>query len=68
MYRRNVEPTLEELFEDPITGLLMARDGLQAETVWVCIRTASQKLRGQAARDCESANPEATAPLSTDAR
>ena len=61
MYLRNVEPTIDELLEDPIAGLLMARDGLRAETVWMCIRTAGQKLSGQAVRDLESDGPEAAA-------
>ena len=61
MYLRNVEPTIDELLEDPIAGLLMARDGVRAETVWMCIRTVGQKLSGQAARDRESDSPEAAA-------
>ena len=44
MYRHNSEPTVEELLNDPIAHLLMARDGLQPDHVWACVTNARQRL------------------------
>jgi hypothetical protein len=44
MYRHNAEPTLEELLNDPIAHLLMARDGLHPDHVWACIKNARERL------------------------
>ena len=44
MYRHNTEPTVEELQNDPIAHLLMARDGLQPEHVWALVNHARQRL------------------------
>jgi hypothetical protein len=49
MYLVNVEPTVEELLNDPIAHLLMARDGLQPEFVWACVNDARLKLSGRGA-------------------
>ena len=50
MYLRNAEPTVEELLDDPIAHLLMARDRLQPEQVWVCVNDARRKLRDHVTR------------------
>jgi len=54
MYLRNVEPTVEELLNDPIACLLMARDGLQSEQVWACVNDARRKLSGRKAEEREA--------------
>jgi hypothetical protein len=43
--RRITEPTVEELLNDPIARLLMARDGLQPEAVWACVTHARRALK-----------------------
>ena len=45
MYIRNAEPTVEELLNDPIAHLLMARDGIEPEQVWAYVKDARRKLR-----------------------
>jgi hypothetical protein len=45
MYLRNAEPTVEELLDDPIAHLLMARDQLQSEQVWAYVNDARRRLR-----------------------
>jgi hypothetical protein len=50
MYCDNAEPTVEELLNDPIARLLMARDGLRAEYVWACVSDLRQKLRVRGAQ------------------
>lgn len=44
MYLRNVEPTVEELLNDPIAHLLRACDGLETEQVWAYINDTRRKL------------------------
>jgi len=44
MYFWNFEPTVEELLADPVAHLVMARDGLQAEFIWGCVRAAKRRL------------------------
>jgi hypothetical protein len=45
MFHGNVEPTVSELLGDPIGRLIMARDGLRAETVWDFMHDAKRRLR-----------------------
>jgi hypothetical protein len=54
MYRHNAEPTVEELLNDPIAHLLMARDRLQPEDVWACVENTRQRLGA-----CETQQAEA---------
>lgn len=42
---RGGEPTLAELMADPITHLVMRRDGLTPDTVWFVILQACVALR-----------------------
>ena len=42
--RRVIEPTVEELLNDPIARLLMTRDGLTRDVVRECIRDARRKF------------------------
>jgi len=51
MYFRNTEPTVEELLDDPITHLLMARDRLQSEQVWAYVNDARRRLRDRKMQD-----------------
>ena len=51
MYLRNAEPTVEELLDDPIAHLLMARDRLQPEQVWAYVNDARRRLRDRKMRD-----------------
>jgi hypothetical protein len=51
MYLRNAEPTVEELLDDPIAHLLMARDGLQPEQVWPYVNEATRRLRDRKIQD-----------------
>ena len=44
MYVRNREPSLEELLNDPVTRLVMARDGFSDEAVRTLIAEARQRL------------------------
>jgi hypothetical protein len=45
----NEEPIVEELLDDPIVRLMMARDRLQAEHVWACVTAAREKLKAREA-------------------
>jgi hypothetical protein len=40
-----IEPTVEELLNDPIARLLMTRDGLTQEIVHACISDARRKVK-----------------------
>jgi hypothetical protein len=44
MYIRNREPSLDELLNDPVTRLVMARDGFSDEAVRTLIAEARQRL------------------------
>jgi hypothetical protein len=50
MYLRNHEPSLKELRDDPITRLLMARDGLHPEVAWEAVEDARRKLDARVER------------------
>ena len=54
MYLRNAEPTVEELLDDPIAHLLMARDRLQPEQVWAYVNDARRNLRDHEATQREA--------------
>jgi len=54
MYIRNAEPTVEELLNDPIAHLLMARDGIEPEQVWAHVNDARRKLRDREAQKHEA--------------
>ena len=54
MYLRNAEPTIEELLNDPIAHLLMARDRLQSEQVWAYVNGARRRLRDREAQEHEA--------------
>ena len=44
MYVRNREPSLDELLNDPVTRLVMARDGFSDEAVRMLLAEARQRL------------------------
>jgi hypothetical protein len=44
MYVRNREPSLDELLNDPVTQLVMARDGFSDEAVRTLIAETRQRL------------------------
>lgn len=44
MYVRNREPSLDELLNDPVTRLVMARDGFSDEAVRTLIAEARRRL------------------------
>lgn len=46
MYVRNREPSLDDLLNDPVTRLVMARDGFSDEAVRRLITEARQRLLG----------------------
>ena len=47
------EPTLSELFEDPLVRVLMASDGVDPRWLWnFLMDIASRQLRGHEARLC----------------
>lgn len=46
-YCKNREPPLDELLNDPIVRLLMARDGLSAQDVDAYVDIARRRLREQ---------------------
>ena len=46
MYLRNAEPPLEELLNDPIAHLLMARDRLQFEAGMGLCERREAKIKG----------------------
>jgi hypothetical protein len=54
MYLRNAEPIVEELLDDPIAHLLMARDRQRPEQVWACVNDARQRLRVRDAQEREA--------------
>jgi hypothetical protein len=41
-----LEPNLQDVMLDPIVQLVMRRDGLTPELVWLVIRATSAHLRG----------------------
>jgi hypothetical protein len=45
VYLGNCEPPLDEVFDDPIVRLVMARDHLPPEEVRVHIEAAQRRLR-----------------------
>jgi hypothetical protein len=45
LYVGNREPLLDEVLNDPIVRLVMARDGLPLEEVWVHVEAARRRLR-----------------------
>ena len=45
LYCKNREPPLDELLNDPIVRLVMARDGLSAEDVGAYVDIARRRLR-----------------------
>jgi hypothetical protein len=58
MYVRNREPSLEELLNDPVMRLVMARDGFSDEAVRTLIADIRQRLLardGAPAEDAASA-------------
>ena len=44
MYVRNREPSLEELLNDPVTRLIMARDGFSDEAMRTLIAETRRRL------------------------
>jgi hypothetical protein len=46
MYVRNREPSLDDLLNDPVTRLVMARDGFSDDAVRRLIAEARQRLLG----------------------
>lgn len=56
LYIRNDEPSVEELLNDEVTRLLMARDGLSDHAVRALVRDVQHRLRAQ--REASSAFPE----------
>ena len=44
-FSKNCEPTIGELLDDPIVGLLMARDGVQVSDVFELTENAKAALR-----------------------
>ena len=39
------EPSLEDVMLDPLVHLVMRRDGLSADAVWVALRRAQRRLQ-----------------------
>lgn len=68
MYPCNSEPSVEELLTDPVTRLVMARDGLRADQVRSLVATAKQKLAAAKLRHQASADREPRARSLTSAR
>jgi len=44
-YLGNREPMLEEIFDDPIVRLVMARDGISSDETRAYVEAAQQSLR-----------------------
>ena len=44
MYVRNREPSLDELLSDPVTRLVMARDGFSDEAVRTLLQETRRRL------------------------
>ncbi|MDV7340294.1 hypothetical protein RYZ26_11865 [Terasakiella sp. A23] len=47
--QRGEEPKLNDLMSDPIVGLIMARDNLQANDVWKVVEKAKEQIDKKAA-------------------
>jgi hypothetical protein len=45
MYVKNTEPTVDELLADPITHLVMSRDGVKPGEVLAAIERARETMR-----------------------
>lgn len=60
LYCKNREPPLDELLNDPIVRLVMARDGLSAEDVGAYVDIARRRLREQKTSANEWALPHET--------
>ena len=50
LYSGNLEPSIEELLNDPIAALIMARDRITPEIVWSQVHEARRELRRREAR------------------
>lgn len=55
MYVRNREPSLDDLLNDPVTRLVMARDGFSDEAIRRLIAEARQRLLGDNGAQSEAA-------------
>ncbi len=55
MYVRNREPSLDDLLNDPVTRLVMARDGFSDEAIRQLIAEARQRLLGDNGAQSEAA-------------
>jgi hypothetical protein len=44
-----IEPALEDLLSDPLTQVLMHRDGVNAQTLRTLLRVTSERLRARMA-------------------
>lgn len=47
MYVRNSEPSIEELLNDDVTRLVMARDGLSDQMVRALVHDVQRRLRAR---------------------
>ncbi len=52
MYIRNDEPTVDELLNDEVMRLLMARDGLSDQAVRALVRDVQRRLRARREAPC----------------
>jgi hypothetical protein len=50
LYFGNREPPLDEVFDDPIVRLLMARDGLPPDEARACVERVRASLRERRSR------------------
>ncbi|HEX7967160.1 MAG TPA: hypothetical protein VF502_03000 [Stellaceae bacterium] len=58
MYVRNREPSVDELLNDPVMQLIMARNGLSDEAVRALIADLKRRLQAQfAAADAAESAP-----------
>ncbi|HEX9490279.1 MAG TPA: hypothetical protein VF930_08340 [Stellaceae bacterium] len=55
MYVRNREPSLDELLNDPVTRLVMARDGFSDEAVRTLLAEARQRLEARESAQSQGA-------------
>ena len=46
MRAASIEPTITEMLDDPIIGLLMAHDGVKVEELWRLLEDARRRLKG----------------------
>ena len=46
MRAASIEPTIAEMLDDPIVGLLMAHDGVTVEELWRLLEDARRRLKG----------------------